>query len=76
MPAILEAARSSSRPVKLRPKVTFVEPRTGRPAIKFIDVGNAFFDEHEQARRDKEGARRALLRARKRGLQWAQPKVA
>ena len=36
----------------------------------FIDVGNAFSDEHEQVRRGKEGARRALLRARNRGLQW------
>ncbi|KAL4070541.1 eukaryotic mitochondrial regulator protein-domain-containing protein [Scleroderma citrinum] len=76
MPAILEAARSSSRPIKQKPKVMLVEPRPGRPAIKFVDIGNAFFDEQEQERRDKEGARRAQLRARKRGPERAQRNVA
>lgn len=75
MPAILEAARSSSKPVKPKPKIALIEPRPGRPAIKFIDVGNEFFDEREQERRDKEGARRALLRARKRSIERAQPNV-
>lgn len=73
MPTILEAARSSAQPSEHKAKVTFVEPRPGRPAIKFVDVGNTFFDAHEQERRDKEGARRAVLRARRRGLEWAQP---
>lgn len=71
MPAILEAARSS-RSVKQDQKVTIVNTRAGRPPIKFIDVGNAFVDAREQERRAKEGQRRALLRARRRGLEWAQ----
>ncbi|KAI6048008.1 hypothetical protein EDC04DRAFT_2620951 [Pisolithus marmoratus] len=73
MPTILEAARSSSQPSERKAKVTIVEPRSGRPAIKFVDVGNAFFDAQAQEGRDKESARRALLRARRRGLEWAQP---
>ncbi|KAI6112468.1 hypothetical protein EDD16DRAFT_1603229 [Pisolithus croceorrhizus] len=73
MPTILEDARSLTQPSEYKAKVTMVEPRPGRPAIKFIDVGNAFFDAQEQERRDKEGARRAVLRARRRGLEWAQP---
>ncbi|KIK30083.1 hypothetical protein PISMIDRAFT_87788 [Pisolithus microcarpus 441] len=73
MPTILEDARSSAQLSEHKAKVTIIEPRPGRPAIKFVDVGNAFFDVREQERRDKEGARRAVLRARKRGLEWAQP---
>ncbi|KAI6031367.1 eukaryotic mitochondrial regulator protein-domain-containing protein [Pisolithus microcarpus] len=73
MPTILEDARSSAQLSEHKAKVTIIEPRPGRPAIKFVDVGNAFFDVQEQERRDKEGARRAVLRARKRGLEWAQP---
>ncbi|KAI6136246.1 eukaryotic mitochondrial regulator protein-domain-containing protein, partial [Pisolithus sp. B1] len=73
MPTILEDARSLAQPSEYKAKVTIVEPRPGRPAIKFVDVGNAFFDAQEQERRDREGARRAVLRARRRGLEWAQP---
>ena len=38
--------------------------RPGRPAIKFIDVGNMFLDVKDQERRAKEGERRAKVRAR------------
>lgn len=38
---------------------------TGRPVIKFIDVGTKFTDPKDQMRRMKEGQRRAKLRSKK-----------
>lgn len=51
---------------KFRGKTTVVERAPGRPAIMFVDVGNAFVDEKERERREREGARRSTLKARKR----------
>jgi hypothetical protein len=38
---------------------------TGRPVIKFIDVGTKFTDPKDQIRRMKEGQRRARIRSKK-----------
>ena len=38
---------------------------TGRPAIKFIDVGTKFVDPKDQMRRMKESQRRAKVRSKK-----------
>ncbi|KIJ22167.1 hypothetical protein PAXINDRAFT_95583 [Paxillus involutus ATCC 200175] len=67
MPTVLETVRSSALVrAKLKGKTTLVERGPGRPAVKFIDVGNAFIDEKEKERREREGARRSVLKTRKR----------
>lgn len=38
---------------------------TGRPTIKFIDVGTKFIDPKDQMRRLKESQRRAKVRSKK-----------
>ncbi|KAF9245702.1 hypothetical protein BU15DRAFT_58681 [Melanogaster broomeanus] len=54
MPTILEATRPSTR------------ASAKHKQINFIDVGDAFVDEKEKERREREGARRSALKARKR----------
>ena len=67
MSNVLEAQRGVALTrTKLRGKTTLVERAPGRPAIMFVDVGNAFVDEKEKERREREGARRSMLKARKR----------
>ena len=67
MPNVPEAQRGVALArTKLRGKTTLVERAPGRPAIMFVDVGNAFVDEKEKERREREGARRSTLKARKR----------
>lgn len=51
---------------KSRGKTTLVERAPGRPAIMFVDVGNAFVDGKEKERREREGTRRSTVKARKR----------
>lgn len=66
MPDALASQRGAALArTKFRGKTTLVERAPGRPAILFVDVGNAFVDEKERARREREGARRSELRARK-----------
>jgi hypothetical protein len=66
MPGILDAATESAASTsKNETKVNIVE-RPGRPAIKFIDVGNMFLDDKDRERRVKESERRAKVRARRR----------
>ena len=66
MPGILDAATDSAASTsKNEAKVNMVE-RPGRPAIKFIDVGNMFLDDKDRERRVKESERRAKVRARRR----------
>jgi len=50
-------------------RVNIVE-RPGRPAIKFVDVGDMFLDVKDQERRAKESQRRAKVRARGKERQW------
>ncbi|KAG2155675.1 eukaryotic mitochondrial regulator protein-domain-containing protein [Suillus clintonianus] len=69
MPGILDAATKSATPSENEAKSNIVE-RLGRPAIKFIDVGNMFLDVKELERRAKEGERRAKVRARSKERQW------
>ncbi|KAG2118122.1 uncharacterized protein F5147DRAFT_670011 [Suillus discolor] len=70
MPGILDAAtKSATATSENRTKTTIVE-RPGRPAIKFIDVGNMFLDIKEQERRVKESERRAKVRSRRKERQW------
>ncbi|KAG8219425.1 eukaryotic mitochondrial regulator protein-domain-containing protein [Butyriboletus roseoflavus] len=67
MPNVLASQRGAALTrTKLRGKTTLVERAQGRPAIMFVDVGNAFVDEQEKERREREGARRSTLKARKR----------
>lgn len=67
MPNILEAQSGTSLACsKFRGKTTVVERAPGRPAIMFVDVGNAFVNEKEKERREREGARRSMLKTRKR----------
>ncbi|KAF9230088.1 eukaryotic mitochondrial regulator protein-domain-containing protein, partial [Melanogaster broomeanus] len=66
MPTILEATRPSTRASAKHKQITYTERGAGRPAVKFIDVGDAFVDEKEKERREREGARRSALKARKR----------
>jgi len=69
MPGILDAASESAiHNSGNKSKVNVVE-RPGRPAIKFIDVGNMFLDAKDQERRAKEGERRAKVGARRRECQ-------
>lgn len=66
MPDVLASQRGAALArTKFRGKTTLVERAPGRPAILFVDVGNAFVDEKEKARREREGARRSTLKARK-----------
>ena len=46
-------------------EVTSTDGTTGRPAIKFIDVGTKFMDPKEYVRRMKESQRRAKVRSKK-----------
>ncbi|KAG1757060.1 eukaryotic mitochondrial regulator protein-domain-containing protein [Suillus lakei] len=70
MPGILDAAtKSATATSENKTKMNIVE-RPGRPAIKFVDVGNMFLDVKEQERRAKEGERRAKVRARRKERQW------
>ncbi|KAG1857602.1 eukaryotic mitochondrial regulator protein-domain-containing protein [Suillus tomentosus] len=70
MPGILDAAtKSATATSENKTKTTIVE-RPGRPAIKFIDVGNMFLDIKEQERRVKESERRAKVRSRRKERQW------
>ncbi|KAG1813195.1 eukaryotic mitochondrial regulator protein-domain-containing protein, partial [Suillus subaureus] len=65
MPGILDAAtKSATATFENKTKTNIVE-RPGRPAIKFIDVGNMFLDVKEQERRAKESERRAKVRSRR-----------
>lgn len=67
MPSVLEAQRGVPLArTKFKGKTTLVERAPGRPAIMFTDVGNAFVNEKEKVRREREGARRSTLKARKR----------
>jgi hypothetical protein len=69
MPGILDAAtESAASKSENKTKVNIVE-RPGRPAMKFIDVGDMFLDVKDQERRAKEGERRAKVRARRRERQ-------
>jgi len=64
MPGILDAATESATSTsKNETKVNMVE-RPGRPAIKFVDVGNMFLDDKDRERRVKESERRTKVRAR------------
>jgi hypothetical protein len=64
MPGILDAAtKSATATSENKTKIHIVE-RPGRPAIKFVDVGNMFLDVKEQERRAKESERRAKVRSR------------
>jgi hypothetical protein len=66
MPGILDVvSESAASTSESKTKVNIVE-RPGRPAIKFVDVGNMFLDVRDQERRAKEGERRAKVRARRR----------
>ncbi|KAG2138682.1 uncharacterized protein EDB93DRAFT_1164502 [Suillus bovinus] len=70
MPGILDAATKSASAIsENKTKATIVE-RPGRPAIKFVDVGNMFVDVKEQERRVKESERRAKVRSRRKDRQW------
>lgn len=67
MAKILEDSRGAALArTKLKGKTTLVERAPGRPAIMFVDVGNAFVDEKEKARREREGIRRSTVKTRKR----------
>jgi hypothetical protein len=66
MPGILDVvSESAASTFKSKTKANIVE-RPGRPAIKFVDVGNMFLDVKDQERRAKEGERRAKVRTRRR----------
>ena len=70
MPGILDAAtRSATSTSENQMRVNIVE-RPGRPAIKFVDVGDMFLDVKDQERRAKESQRRAKVRARGKERQW------
>ncbi|KAG1774019.1 hypothetical protein EV702DRAFT_1127815, partial [Suillus placidus] len=70
MPGILDAAmKLASATSENKTKANIVE-RPGRPAIKFIDVGNMFLNVKEQERRAKESERRAKVRSRRKERQW------
>ncbi|KAH0837941.1 eukaryotic mitochondrial regulator protein-domain-containing protein [Lanmaoa asiatica] len=67
MPNVLAAQHGGALArTKFKGKTTLIERAPGRPAIMFVDVGNAFVDEREKERREREGARRSTLKTRKR----------
>jgi hypothetical protein len=70
MPGILDAATKSATATSENKTKTNIVERPGRPAIKFIDVGNMFLDVKEQERRAKESERRAKVRSRRKERQW------
>lgn len=70
MPGILDAATKSATATPENKTKTNIVERPGRPAIKFIDVGNMFLDVKEQERRAKESERRAKVRSRRKERQW------
>jgi hypothetical protein len=70
MPGILDAATKPATATSENKTKTNIVERPGRPAIKFIDVGNMFLDVKEQERRAKESERRAKVRSRRKERQW------
>ncbi|KAG1754770.1 eukaryotic mitochondrial regulator protein-domain-containing protein [Suillus paluster] len=69
MPGILDAATKSVTSTSENKTQMNIVERPGRPAIKFIDVGNMFLNVKDQERRVKEGERRAKVRARRKERQ-------
>ncbi|KAG0707579.1 eukaryotic mitochondrial regulator protein-domain-containing protein [Suillus ampliporus] len=69
MPGILDASTQSATSTSENKTHMNIVERPGRPAIKFIDVGNMFLDVKDQERRVKEGERRAKVRARRKERQ-------